>query len=681
MTIKTRLLTSAAVVAALPFTAMPAFAQEGAVDLGSITLGSLRDLATDTAVPKTTLDQEELDVRNPSSLAEALGTIPGVTLVNAATPQGSAINIRGFGADAGVYGGNTKVNVVVDGVAKGQEEIYRQGSLLNMDPELVKSATVLRGPSGGFAFAPGAFGGTVQVETKDAADFLQDGKTMAVRAKLGYGSNGSEKSGSLILAWMPSSKMDVILSYTKRQRDDYTAADGTVVADTKFDNYGVLAKVKFHINDDTNVVVGLTRNVNQLKDVSYDLFGSLFGARIDADIQDSGAYVKFNYNPAGNDMVNMTVRLNYSDELIENVSATTSSTIYNADNRTKRVSFQVENQAKFQTGAVSHTLLTGLEVGKRDRGSLSHTGASASATPEGTDEFIAVYAIDEMKVGNWTITPSVRFDRQVITGGNNSGTSFFTRIPYTFVSNGVEYKASDWTGGLTARYQVNDAFAVFAGFAYNANQPIIDDLPSSSAPSATHKIFTTETARTFEGGLSYSKGSTFAADDRLSAKLTGFKTQVFNDTTYSSNTQEGFTVTGYEFELSYVNPQFYLDLNASSVRADWDDGRIFSDAPADSAQLTLGKRFMDDQLDVSVEVVHWWANNRTTSSGTTGATSPSPNITVLNLASSYKPKSGAMKGWEFRFGVNNVGDKFYKPYLTSKPMPGRTAKFSIAKTF
>ena len=55
----------------------------------------------------------------------------------------------------------------------------------------------------------------------------------------------------------------------------------------------------------------------------------------------------------------------------------------------------------------------------------------------------------------------------------------------------------------------------------------------------------------------------------------------------------------------------------------------FNYTPADKVQLTLGKRFMDDQLDLSVEAVHAWSNNRTT--GTSGATAPSDSFTTYTL--------------------------------------------------
>lgn len=691
MTTKSNLLASASVALVLPFYVAPALAQE--VDLGTLELESLRKLDVDTATPITTLDQEELDSRQASTLAEAVGTIPGVTLSNAATPQGSSINIRGLGADAGTYGSNTKVSVVVDGVAKGQEELYRQGSLLSMEPELFKQVSVIRGPAESFRFSSGAIGGTVVAETKDAADFLEDGDTFAFRQKLAFKSNSNERMSTSILAWAPTDRLDVIGFYGYREADDYTDGDGNKLADTAFKMPSGLVKLKYKLTDDLSVVGSYSKSTNVLRDVSYDFIGSSFSARVDADVEDVTSYVGLNYNPVDNDLVDITAKFTYSDELIENVSSSTSSTIYNADNRTKRKTFILENNAFFQTGGISHNVLAGLEIGERERTSVSHTGSNAGASPGGKDKFTAVYLTNEMEIGNLTVTPQLRYEWQSLTGSDNG-----------LATDGQKFKSSDWSGALAVRYGFDNGVGVFGTVAYNTNLPILDDLSSAT------KIGVTEKATTYEAGLSYSGIGVFSEEDKLDGKVTLFRTNVWNNTTYTnpldststqtylaanpSNPFAGITpdsdqmnLQGVELELSYVHTEFYADFNASRVRAEWGDGTWFNNAPADVAQLTLGKRFMDEQLDLSLEIKHAWATNRNVnrSFGATGVTNvfaeQHKSHTTYDLNFAYVPTSGALEGFEVRGGVDNVTDVAYQPYLSSRAARGRTFKLSVAKVF
>ena len=105
----------------------PAFAQE--TSLGVLILGeSKRDVETESAVARTTIDDTEILDRQAGTVAELFDTVPGVTLVNGSTAQGSGINIRGFGANA-TFGTDQKVLIQIDGATKGSEELYRIGTL------------------------------------------------------------------------------------------------------------------------------------------------------------------------------------------------------------------------------------------------------------------------------------------------------------------------------------------------------------------------------------------------------------------------------------------------------------------------------------------------------------------------------------------------------------------------
>ena len=162
--VRALLLLSAATLVTLPATAQQTF------ELDSVLLAeSKRDVATDTATAETTVDETEIADRQADSIAELVDTVPGVTLVNGNTPQGSSINIRGFGA-APSYGTDQKVEIQLNGASVGSEELYRIGTQLFTDPALYKEVTVVRGIAGTFEYGSGIIGGLIRAETKDAVD-------------------------------------------------------------------------------------------------------------------------------------------------------------------------------------------------------------------------------------------------------------------------------------------------------------------------------------------------------------------------------------------------------------------------------------------------------------------------------------------------------------------------------
>ncbi len=129
---------------------LPAMTQETVTELDEVILGkSKREVRTDTARSETNVDQEEIEDRQASTNAELTDSVPGVTLINGQSPQGSGINIRGFGANS-TFCSDQKVLIQVDDADVGAEELYRIGTQPYTDPALYKRVTVIRGMAGTF---------------------------------------------------------------------------------------------------------------------------------------------------------------------------------------------------------------------------------------------------------------------------------------------------------------------------------------------------------------------------------------------------------------------------------------------------------------------------------------------------------------------------------------------------
>ncbi|MFU1681789.1 TonB-dependent receptor plug domain-containing protein [Phaeobacter piscinae] len=187
--------------------------------LGTIELGAgKREVQTDTGVPLTVINQEEIDDRQAATIAQLVESVPGVTLVNGTTPQSSGISIRGFGAD-GTYGANPRVLITIDGATTGGEEIYRIGNQLFTDPALYREISVIRGTVGSYEYGSGVVGGVVQLETKDASDFTGGEIGTRFRQTLEAQSNGTGWASSSILAVQPTEDLEFLLNYTVRDND------------------------------------------------------------------------------------------------------------------------------------------------------------------------------------------------------------------------------------------------------------------------------------------------------------------------------------------------------------------------------------------------------------------------------------------------------------------------------
>ncbi|TIT70107.1 MAG: TonB-dependent receptor, partial [Mesorhizobium sp.] len=129
------------------------------------------------------VDREQLDRRMATTSNEMLLGVPGVTVQADARRVSSSINIRGL-QDFG------RVAVIIDGARQDfQRSDHGTQSTFYVDPELIKSVDVIRGPVAN-TYGSGAIGGVVFFDTKDAEDFLKPEESWASALTGRYESNG-----------------------------------------------------------------------------------------------------------------------------------------------------------------------------------------------------------------------------------------------------------------------------------------------------------------------------------------------------------------------------------------------------------------------------------------------------------------------------------------------------------
>ncbi|MCV6584015.1 MAG: TonB-dependent receptor plug domain-containing protein [Marinibacterium sp.] len=652
--------------------AMPLMAQDTATPpaaediegefLGDIELGaSKRDIQTDTANAVTVINQEEIDDRQAGTVGELIDSVPGVTLVNGSTPQGSGINIRGFGAN-GTYGTDQKVLILVDGATTGAEELYRIGNQLFTDPQLYKEVTVNRGTIGSFEYGSGVVGGVVQLETKDASDFTGGEVGVRFRQVLEGTSNGSGFATSSTLAWQAREDIEFLVNYSLRRQSDQDDGNGDEIGNSAFrlPSYLVKGKYSFGNNDEHAVTASFNQSTSAERDVPYDSFGTTGGAfgNVDRDITTRVAGLKYEFNPVDLDTVNVSVNLTYSDQKIDSTYITGTcgfpgcdrrvSALLNADHRYETTKLTAKNTAYFTTGALDHDLRTGIEFIRRDR-------LDAASAPGGVDDRVALFVVDDMTTGGLTLSPALRYETQKLEGNGK----------YT-----DSYDNDALMGGMSARYEFASGFALFGGAAYTESLPIIDDLGTP--------LFMTQPERshTFEAGASYASGDLFSQGDALRAKVNLYKTRLWDVTSYSRT--DVISVEGAEIEASYaMESGLYFDFNANIVDGTGYDtnggSQRWVNTPANSARLTVGKRF-NETWDVSWEIV----GNQGVTEGNGDRTA---GFGVNNLRATYRPQGDVWQGAELRLGVENIFNQDYQPYLSTRPAPGRNFKITLAKTF
>ncbi|MEM6309834.1 MAG: TonB-dependent receptor [Pseudomonadota bacterium] len=661
--LSTRAVLRASVSCAFMCAASPIFAQ-GAdeTDLGVLILGdSKRDIETETAIPTTTIDETEIRDRQAGTVGQLIDTVPGVSLINGATPTGSGINIRGFGGNS-TFGTDQKVLIQIDGATKGGEELYRIGTQLFTDPFLFKNVEVLRGTIGSFEYGSGVFGGVVLLETIDASDLTLGEPGFAGRQTFEFSSNGEGISSSTTLAYQAGDTAEFLLNYSRRTLDVRKDGNGNDIAPDSgdIDNPSWLAKAKFYFGEDRehSLTFSYTDTEDDRRDVPYETFGSFDFGNVDRVIQNKTASLRYNWNPIDSDLIDLDIDLTYSDEFIESTAVGPSPVavnLRNADHKFETTTLRIKNTSLFTLGSTNHKLRAGVEVVSRKR-------KDANSAPGGTKESFAVFAVDEISFNNGlTLTPALRYETQTIHSD-------------PFVAPG-DFSKDAFMGGLAAHYDFGNGWSVFGSYARTENLPIMDDLLNATL------IDQSEKGEIYEIGFAYDRGDVFTDGDDFAFKLNYYTQSIDDVTTYRSFPTSASTQSvdreGIELEASYAMQNgLYADFNAhfssGSAVTLAGDKIDFRQNPADNLLLTLGKKF-GEEWDVSWEI-------NAVADYKVGA-ADDDGYAVHNLRATYAPQQGVLKGTEVRFGVENVFDKFYQPRLATRPATGRNFVLTVSTTF
>ena len=191
----------------------PKPAEAGATLLDKIlVISRTGETAIESLASASHVDREQLDRRMATTPNEMLLGVPGVAVQADARRVSSSINIRGL-QDFG------RVAVIVDGARQNfQRSDHGTQSTFYVDPELIKSVDVIRGPTAN-TYGSGAIGGVVFFDTKDAEDFLKPGETWAGSVTGRYESNGKGWTTSASGAYKFNENWDVLGNIVYRDYD------------------------------------------------------------------------------------------------------------------------------------------------------------------------------------------------------------------------------------------------------------------------------------------------------------------------------------------------------------------------------------------------------------------------------------------------------------------------------
>lgn len=651
----------------------------------------------------TVIPQDELD--RTSNVIEALANVPGVTTGgDSGRSTGQQFNIRGFG-----YQSEDRVIVLHDGVRRSTALYSNQMSSFRADNDLLKRAEVVKGSSS-VQHGGGAIGGVVSMQTKDAKDFLPEGKDFGGAAKLRYEHN-NYREGYVAAAAAPQDKPYELLIYGKKgQTGDLTMSRqiGTIAGkpNDKIDNdedlrvlflKGTL-KPTAEQRASLSVYDYRIDNRTTWQSLYHTNYSSVTGP-VTGSLTQRDVVGQYRFTSATNPWLDITATAYHASAMYDRgysyVDAQKKPVDLDYANKDKRSGLRLSNEAHFQTGSVSHRLVTGLDYEERKEDAtylLSGVYTDFGSMPN-TYKDTGLYAHLESSLLNDRLKLQLsgrydRFDRRVNANeGSFKGSHFSPRIGASFAL----------TEGLNLLGNWSEAFRAPTPHETSSEGPLNPHYWYLPNPNLKP-----ETVREAELGLSYTQRNLFSPSDTLRAKLMYFNGRiqdmiVLDETRVHELASNGSPYATYqnidrakrhgvELQVDYQHARGGVGVGYSTLKqVDAATGRNTPQAFAN--KLTLSGHFKPlAGLRIGANATHWFKpkqNPATTVSGGTTYWYIRKDFTVVDVYADWQPNPGGSgvfgRDLSLRVGVNNLFDASFMNArnVETSPLVGKGRNFYV----
>ena len=200
-----------------------------------------------TGTDRIEISQEQLERTSPTDLQDVFAAEPGVS-VGSSLPISQKIYVHGVE--------ETNLAVTIDGGRQSNKMFHHNATNL-IDPSLLKAVGVDAGVAPADA-GPGALGGAVAFETKDARDLLEPGRSFGGFGKLSFDTNSGTLATGLSLYGMHEGFE--ILGYVNRAKgDEYEDGSGREVVGSQTDMISGIGKLAYQFDSGHRIEVSHER--------------------------------------------------------------------------------------------------------------------------------------------------------------------------------------------------------------------------------------------------------------------------------------------------------------------------------------------------------------------------------------------------------------------------------------
>lgn len=400
---------------------------------------------------------------------------------------------------------DTNLNVTVDGARQGGYLFHHTGRL-TIDPALLKRAEVDTGPATADD-GPGALGGSVRFETKDAQDLLKPGQDLGARVSVGTESAADAFSGTTAVYGRLGENLGLLGYVSGRNSDDYEAGDDDVQPQTAGQQRGYLLKMSLLDVNDQDLRLSAERTTDHGSYFTRPHMPSFSSQEATYQEMERETFTLNHAWHPSNELIDTRATLYHTTQELDRVES-------GSESRSTDIGGDVRNTFHLDTGPVSHRLTAGMDYYEQET-RRTNEGASAGPNDEDTSRNLGAYVQNRMSLGAWELSVGARLDDYKTEYGQADSVSGSEVSPNARLS-------VDATDNLTLHAGYGEAVR-----GAKAREVILigDDVTIADG-------LEPERSRQREIGLDWHQRDALTQGDRLGFALTGFDTDIENYQAY-----------------------------------------------------------------------------------------------------------------------------------------------------
>ena len=659
----------------------------------------------------TVLDAEMIERRQSSSLFDLVQEAPGVSAAGGPRTSGMKFNIRGFR-------GNDDVVFKIDGGVKGFEK-YRFGSGVFIEPELIKSVTVERGPS--LLTGSGAIGGAVVATTKSAADFLRAGERAGGLVKLGYDANSRERLRMLTAFGRPSASTDLLVSLVRRDGSDFKLAGGARSPATATQLEGSLVKLGWAPLDDLQLEFSRTAYRSGPVFTPYDANSSTagVGGYVHQTVDDETLNLRFTYEPPqswlklrgtlAHETTHLLNRMVPGESNFASGCAQAPCTWTPDDSDTGVVhdrwhydiwTAEVFNDTRWQAGPWQGVLTVGAQAlrNRRDLRRLTdnpyqngpdgrYPDGFDAQQPPGTRSSVAWVLQHAFTLGAVTVTPGLRWDRYTLEADGPAA------LMRQAAGEPARYRFERHTPSLSLAWKPGAAWWLSYRVIQSFRPPLLNDYFGMEAANPCGGLLDGQGGQLLPHGCGDAVQPTESLNRELTLAWTpprwasGASTQArltlyridsrhLNGASYLA-AEDGRVVQpfrekrrGVEVEVQHERREVYGSFGLSRILAErWRDGQparpFFAGIPGTTANLSLGRRWQQGRWEAGWRLRQIWDQKVSEARQLNANTQWCGKVTSQGTVHAANTQQDVYAFWRptervtLQLGIHNVFDKHW----------------------